>query len=148
MRLTVCLSLLVLLMPLPSGAQSSADQQAAQAVPAPAANTDATTANTPGDSDSSATATAGSDYILGSEDEINIEVLNVPELKLTVRVASDGNISVPLIGRVPASGLTPEQLRQELEEKWGENYLPLFSIWAETEQSLFQMLSSSDSAPS
>ena len=122
-RLTICLSLLVLLTPLPSGAQSSTDQQASQAVPAPAANTDTTTANTPGDSDSSATATAGPDYILGPEDEIDIEVLNVPELKQTVRVAADGKISVPLIGRVPASGLTPEQLRQELAEKWGENYL-------------------------
>ena len=122
-RLTICLSLLVLLTPLPSGAQSSTDQQASQAVPAPAANTDTTTANTPGDSDSSATATAGPDYILGPEDEIDIEVLNVPELKQTVRVAADGKISVPLIGRVPASGLTPEQLRQELAEQWGENYL-------------------------
>jgi len=36
-----------------------------------------------------------------------------------------------LIGRVPASGLTAEQLRQELEEKWGEDYLqdPQVSIF-------------------
>jgi len=130
-RLTICLSLLVLLTPLPSGAQSSSDQQASQAVPAPAANTDTTTGNTPGDSDSSATAAASSDYILGPEDEIEIEVLNVPELKQTVRVAADGKISVPLIGRVPASGLTPEQLRQELADQWGENYLqdPQVSIF-------------------
>jgi len=130
-RLTIYLSLLVLLTPLPSGAQSSSDQQASQAVPAPAANTDTTTGNTPGDSDSSATAAASSDYILGPEDEIEVEVLNVPELKQTVRVAADGKISVPLIGRVPASGLTPEQLRQELADQWGESYLqdPQVSIF-------------------
>jgi polysaccharide export outer membrane protein len=55
---------------------------------------------------------------------IKIDVLNVPELsKMTVRVANDGQISLPLIGRVQAAGLTAEQLRKELEDKWGENYL-------------------------
>ena len=32
-------------------------------------------------------------------------------------------ISLPLIGRVQAAGLTTEQLRKELADKWGENYL-------------------------
>jgi polysaccharide export outer membrane protein len=55
---------------------------------------------------------------------IKIDVLDVPELsKTTVRVANDGMISLPLIGRVRAAGLTAEQLRKELEDKWGENYL-------------------------
>jgi polysaccharide export outer membrane protein len=61
--------------------------------------------------------------MLGPEDVLEIEVFNVPELKETVRVAADGQISLPLIGRVPATGLTAEQLRQELADKWGENYL-------------------------
>jgi len=122
-RFTICLSLLLLLTPLRSGAQNTTDQTASQAVPAPAANPDTTTANTASDSDASAAAEAGPNYILGPEDEIDIDVFDVPELKQTVRVAADGKISVPLIGRVPAAGLTPEQLRQELEEKWGEDYL-------------------------
>jgi polysaccharide export outer membrane protein len=55
---------------------------------------------------------------------VQIDVFNVPELsKLVLRVAADGLISLPLIGRVQAAGLTTEQFRQELEEKWGENYL-------------------------
>jgi polysaccharide export outer membrane protein len=55
---------------------------------------------------------------------IKIDVLNVPELsKTTFRIANDGTISLPLIGRVQAAGLTSEQLRKELEDKWGENYL-------------------------
>ena len=66
---------------------------------------------------------ADSDYILGPEDVVNIEVFNLPELSKTVRVANDGLISLPLIGRVQAAGLTAEQLRQELADKWGENYL-------------------------
>ncbi len=130
-RFAICLSLLLLLTPLRSGAQSTTDQPASQADPAPAANPDTTTANTPGDSGASPAAEAGPNYILGPEDEIDIDVFDVPELKQTVRVAADGKISLPLIGRVPASGLTAEQLRQELEEKWGEDYLqdPQVSIF-------------------
>jgi len=67
--------------------------------------------------------TAGPNYVLGPEDEIGISVFNVPELTITARVAADGLITLPLIGRVQASGLTVEQLREELAEKWGENYL-------------------------
>ena len=123
MRFTFCLSLLVILTPLPLGAQNSADQPGSQAVPAPTTNTDPTTANAPGNSDSSSLSATDPNYILGPEDELEIEVFNVPELKETVRVAADGQITLPLIGRVQASGLTTDQLRQELADKWGENYL-------------------------
>ena len=122
-RFTICLSLLLLLTPLRSEAQSTSDQPASQVVPAPVANPDTTTANAPGDSDAPPAGEAGANYMLGPEDEIDIDVFDVPELKQTVRVAADGTISVPLIGRVRASGLTAEQLRQELAEKWGEDYL-------------------------
>jgi len=85
---------------------------------------DTTTPNAPENPDSSSTAsTADPNYILGPEDVIEIEVFDVPELKKTVRVAADGQIALPLIGRVQASGLTAEQLRQALAEKWGEDYL-------------------------
>jgi polysaccharide export outer membrane protein len=40
-----------------------------------------------------------------------------------VRVANDGSITVPLLGQVRASGLTPEQLRNELQSDWGRTYL-------------------------
>lgn len=66
----------------------------------------------------------GPNYIIGPEDVISIDVFNVPELsKLLVRVANDGTITVPLIGQVKAAGLTAQQLREELAQKWGENYL-------------------------
>ena len=66
----------------------------------------------------------GPNYISGPEDVISIDVFNVPELsKLLVRVANDGTITVPLIGQVKAAGLTAQQLREELTQKWGENYL-------------------------
>lgn len=123
MRLTICLSLLLLLTPLPSGAQSTTDQPAPQVGPTPITNADPATANTAGNSDLSSSSVADPNYILGPEDVLEVEVFNVPELKETVRVAADGQVALPLIGRVQAMGLTTDQLRQELADKWGENYL-------------------------
>jgi polysaccharide export outer membrane protein len=55
---------------------------------------------------------------------VNIDVFNVPELsKTAVRIANDGMVTLPLIGRVQAAGLTAEEFRKELADKWGENYL-------------------------
>jgi polysaccharide export outer membrane protein len=61
-------------------------------------------------------------------------VFNVPELsKLVVRVANDGNISLPLIGQVLAAGMTAERLRSELEKRFGESYLesPQISLYVQ-----------------
>lgn len=73
----------------------------------------------------SATApTAASDYIIGPEDVLRIDVFNVPELSgLELRVANDGTITPPLLGHVQAAGLTPSQLRSKLESEWGAEYL-------------------------
>ena len=123
-RFTICLSVLLLLTSPSSRAQNAEDNKPApQAVQTPTINADIPTANAPGDSDQSSVAASDPNYMLGPEDVLEIEVFNVPELKETVRVAADGQISLPLIGRVPATGLTAEQLRQELADKWGENYL-------------------------
>jgi len=66
----------------------------------------------------------GPNYIIGPEDELNISVFDVPELKsLPVEVGNDGTISVPLLGRVKAAGLTQNQLRDELATAWGAKYL-------------------------
>lgn len=65
----------------------------------------------------------GPNYVLGPEDVVSIDVFNVPELKQTVRVENDGMISVKLLGRVKAAGLTTGELKKELETGWGESYL-------------------------
>lgn len=67
---------------------------------------------------------AAADYVIGPEDVLRIDVFQVPELSnLQVRVANDGTITVPLLGRVEASGLTATQLANTLQSKWGQNYL-------------------------
>lgn len=63
------------------------------------------------------TVAAGHDnhYLIGSDDMLNISVWKEPDLTQTnVPVRSDGNISMPLIGEVHASGLSPLQLEHDI----------------------------------
>jgi polysaccharide biosynthesis/export protein len=63
------------------------------------------------------------DYVIGMQDLIDISVLDEPELNQTCRVANDGTIALPLIGRLKATGLTADQLRSKLQDAWGKSYL-------------------------
>ena len=64
---------------------------------------------------------ATSDYMIGPEDVLQITVFGVSDLNQTVRVANDGTIALPLLGRIRASGLTSDQLRDRLETALGKN---------------------------
>ncbi len=64
------------------------------------------------------TAKAADPYLIGSDDELEIVVWNQPQLSGKVIVASDGTISMPLIGRVPAAGQTPDELKTDLEKRY------------------------------
>jgi len=57
-------------------------------------------------------------YRIGSDDELEIIVWTQPQLSGKVTVASDGTISMPLIGRVPAAGFTPDELKADLEKRY------------------------------
>jgi polysaccharide export outer membrane protein len=60
-------------------------------------------------------------YVLGPEDQIVIRALNAEELsEKPVLVSSSGYISLPLVGRVKAAGLTVEQLEAELAGRLGK----------------------------
>lgn len=56
-------------------------------------------------------------YVIGNDDVLAISVWNEKELTESVPVRSDGNISMPLIGEVQASGKTPTQLEQDISTK-------------------------------
>ena len=61
----------------------------------------------------SAEAPAGqaSGYTVSPEDLLDVFVMDVPEVSRTYRVASDGNLSLPLLSEpIPAAGLSLEQL--------------------------------------
>lgn len=76
---------------------------------------------------------AASDYLIGPEDVVQISVFDVPDLNQTVRVANDGTIGLPLLGRMKASGLTADQLRDQLEKELGKNFLqhPQVSVFVQ-----------------
>ena len=57
------------------------------------------------------------DYVIGSEDSVEVQVWKNPDLSRTVTVRPDGKISLPLIGDVPAAGQTATQLTESVTEK-------------------------------
>jgi polysaccharide export outer membrane protein len=67
-------------------------------------------------------ATALSDYRIGQQDLLEVRVFGVDELSQTVRVADDGSITMPLLGRLQVGGLTKTELerlvRDLLEERF------------------------------
>ncbi len=76
-------------------------------------------------------------YIIGPEDILKINVWKEPELSLSVPVRADGKISMPLIHDVPVVGLTPIELKEEITKrlsKFVEN--PTVSVIVEEINSL------------
>jgi polysaccharide biosynthesis/export protein len=64
---------------------------------------------------------AKDDYMIGIEDVLAISVWKEPDLSMKeVAVRADGKISIPLVNDIPAAGLTPKQLQQQIAEKLGE----------------------------
>jgi polysaccharide export outer membrane protein len=59
------------------------------------------------------------EYVIGSEDVLGISVWKEPDLSKSVPVRPDGKITVPLIGDVIASGVTAQQLQQNIEKMLG-----------------------------
>lgn len=56
--------------------------------------------------------TAGpNDYVIGADDVLKITVWKEPDLTEQVPVRPDGRISMPLLDDIPASGMTPQLLR-------------------------------------
>ena len=54
------------------------------------------------------------DYIIGAKDLLEIAVFELPELNQTVRVSEDGSITLSLLGKVEAAGLTAQELEKKL----------------------------------
>jgi polysaccharide biosynthesis/export protein len=57
------------------------------------------------------------EYRLAKEDVVEVSVWKEPDLSRTVPVRPDGKITLPLVGDIPAEGLTPGQLEKMVAEK-------------------------------
>lgn len=60
------------------------------------------------------------EYVIGPEDILAINVWREDEISRTVPVRPDGKISLPLIGDLQASGLTPAALEAKVKEELEE----------------------------
>lgn len=65
----------------------------------------------------------GRDYRVGPNDLIDIEIMDLDNMKRTVRVNAAGMISLPLIGAVSVAGLTSQELEARLADRYREKYL-------------------------
>jgi polysaccharide export outer membrane protein len=71
------------------------------------------------------------DYRIGPEDLLEISVFEVEKLNKTVRVSSQGNISLPLLGVLRVRGLTANELEREIRDLLAEKYIqdPYISVF-------------------
>src|SRR5256885_777640 len=65
---------------------------------------------------------AVSDYIIGPEDVLAVNVWKEPEVSRTLPVRPDGKISLPLVGDMIATGLTAQQLQASITQQL-QNYV-------------------------
>jgi polysaccharide biosynthesis/export protein len=71
-----------------------------------------------------------SDYIIGPQDKLDVNVFQVQDLSKAVIVETNGTVLLPLIGQVRASGRTVKDLSNDIAEKLGEKYVkdPLVTV--------------------
>jgi polysaccharide export outer membrane protein len=63
---------------------------------------------------------APASYVLGPDDEVEVAGPELDERgAITARVDGDGEIQLPLVGRVRVAGLTVQQAQQELNTRYG-----------------------------
>lgn len=67
--------------------------------------------------------TGESEYRVGPQDLLEIVVFQVPDLTRTVRVNSNGQVSLPLVGVLQAGGKTVPELEAEIAAKLDASYL-------------------------
>lgn len=120
--------------PAPPPSSAVADKAASEAAPEPPAAENVSGAKSPAVSDAKAgDAKAGDDkalpgkagtkkpYIFGPLDVVQVAVWGSKEITGLYPISDDGFLSLPLLGDIPADGLTKEELGQKIREKLGES---------------------------
>jgi polysaccharide export outer membrane protein len=82
-------------------------QKEPTAAPAPAQTTNSTAKS----------AVDSQTYVIGENDVLDIDVWKEKEISRSIPVRPDGKISLPLIGEIPASGMTPLQLQEDIARR-------------------------------
>lgn len=72
-----------------------------------------------------------SSYRLGAADRVRVTVAEAPQLGFTGALSPAGTITVPVVGEVPAAGLTAAELAAELERRLEADYLARATVTVE-----------------
>jgi len=104
----------------PAGSSFPGPYNTPASTPAAPAGTSFNSAGTLNRPETRVTAAVGSNYQIGADDVLTINVWHEPEVSRNVPVRPDGNISLPLVGDVHAAGLTPTELKNDLESRFSK----------------------------
>lgn len=103
-------------------AVTDSSQQSAAADSATATSTATSTAASTATALASANSSA-TDYQLAPRDIVEVAVFQAPDLNKVVQVSEDGNITLPLLGKVPLVGKTTHQAEEILADRLRKKYL-------------------------
>ncbi|MDB5315483.1 MAG: exopolysaccharide biosynthesis protein [Rhodospirillales bacterium] len=81
-----------------------------------------------------------STYRLGAEDQVRVTVFDDTRLSGVYRIGQDGEISVPLVGRMRAAGMSPTELEQRLVREFRQRQLittPAVAVEVQTYRPIF-----------
>jgi polysaccharide export outer membrane protein len=82
----------------------------------------------------------GADELIAENDLLDIDVFRVDDLDRTVRVDVGGNVTLPLVGAVPAAGKTVAAFELDLKKAYGAKYLQNPEITVFMKQSAGQQI--------
>ena len=99
---------------------SAAAQDKKPATSAAATNADAPAKTVQPVDQASSDSIGNNGYVIGDNDILDIDVWKEKEISQTIPVRPDGKISLPLVGQIQASGLTPLQLQADLTRRLKE----------------------------
>jgi polysaccharide export outer membrane protein len=79
--------------------------------------------NLPPPDSSALLAPAATDYRIGAQDMLEVNVFGIEELKRDVQVDSGGKVLLPLVGQMQAGGRTPDEFSRDLETALKARYM-------------------------
>lgn len=79
-------------------------------------------------------------YLIGPFDKLKIDVFGIEDLSREVQIDASGRLSFPLIGVVEASGLTPGELSDELENRLQGRYVREPQVTVNLEETVSQVI--------
>lgn len=79
-------------------------------------------------------------YLIGPFDKLKIDVFGIEDLSKEVQIDASGRLSFPLIGVVEASGRTPGELADEIENRLQGRYVRNPEVTVNLEETVSQVI--------